>query len=336
MKRFLCTLAPVREKGVALIMVLLAMTLLVLLAAGMAQLQSLRVFRAGHYLAQQQGFSVALGAEDFARRVLEQDFEQDKEDGQMVDSLDEFWAANAAVLPLDDQGVVEVQIDDLGGRFNLNDLVTSSGQVNTLARDRFSRLLMALGITDIHVDALIDWIDENDETLSAYGAEDGEYLLAEPGYRAANQPFVSVTELRLIDGMTEEAYQALKPHVAALPVHDAGININTATGPVLQSLHKDLTEEVIASVLERRKEEAFTSLQDFLALPELAGLGITARELTLQSHFFEVVSRITYDERVVNLVSMVYRNTQGGVRTVHRDIGQKNRITKEPYTISEG
>lgn len=327
---------PGRQSGVALIMVLLAMTLLVLLAAGMTQLQSLRVYRAGHYLAQQQGFSVALGAEDFARRVLEQDFEQDEEDDQMVDSLDEFWAANSAVLPLDDQGVVEVQIDDLSGRFNLNDLVSSSGQVDTLARERFERLLMVLGITGIHVDALIDWIDENDETRSAYGAEDGEYLLAEPGYRAGNQPFVSVTELRLIEGMSEEIYQALKPYVAALPVHGAGINVNTAPGPVLQALHEDLTEDEITSVLERREEEPFTSLQDFLALPEFAGLGLSAAGLTVESRFFEVVSRITYDERVVNLVSTVYRNGEGEVRTIHRDVGQKNRITKEPYTISEG
>jgi general secretion pathway protein K len=58
--------------------------------------------------------------------------------------------------------------------------------------------------------------------------------------------------------------------------------------------------------------------------------------LTLQTRFFEVVSRITYDNRVVNMVSTVFRSPEGEVRTVHRDSGQKNRITKEPYTFSEG
>lgn len=154
---------PRRQSGVALIMVLLAMALVVLLAAGMTHQQSVRVFRTGHYLAQQQGYSVALGAEDFARRILTRDFEDDKEDNAMVDSLDEFWAANAAILPLDDQGVVEVQVDDLSGRFNLNDLVTATGQVDTLAKERFNRLLMVLGISAIHADALVDWIDANDE-----------------------------------------------------------------------------------------------------------------------------------------------------------------------------
>ncbi|WP_040886658.1 type II secretion system minor pseudopilin GspK [Marinobacter santoriniensis] len=324
------------ERGVALIMVLLALALVVMLAAGMTRQLNIRVFKAGHYLAQQQGYSIALGAESFARRILTRDFEDDKDDNAMVDSLDEVWASNSAILPLDENGVVEVQIDDLGGRFNLNDLVTASGQVDTLAKDRFARLLQALGINGISADTLIDWIDANDQTISAYGAEDGQYLMADPGYRAANQPFTSVTELRLVEGMTEEIYQALKPYVAAVPVSGVGINVNTASGPVLQSLHEKLSESDIESVLKKREEQPFENVQDFLALPEFAGLGLTAAELTVQTRFFEVVSRITYDNRVVTMVSTVFRNGEGKVRTISRDTGQKNRITKEPYTISEG
>ena len=325
-----------RQRGVALIMVLLAMALVVMLTAGMTQQQSIRVFKAGHYLAQQQGVSIALGAEAFARQILVRDYEEDKEENKMIDTLDEFWAMNSAVLPVDDAGVVEVQIDDLGGRINLNDLVTGNGQVDPLTKDRLTRLLAALQISEITVDVLIDWQDENDQTISAYGAEDGQYLSAEPGYRAGNQPFASVTELRLIDGMTEEIYQALAPHVAALPVSGLGINVNTATGAVLRSLSDELTDAQAKAILEKREEEPFENLQDFLALPEFAGLGLTSAGLGLQTRFFEVASRITYDDRVVNMVSTIFRNPEGEIRTVRRDTGQKNRITKEPVTISEG
>jgi len=327
---------PSHQTGVALIMVLLAMALVVLLAAGMTKQQSLRVYKAGHYLAQQQGQSIALGAEEFARRILVRDFEEDKEKNLLIDSPDEFWAMHAAVLPLDESGVAEVQIDDLGGRINLNDLVTPNGQVDPLTKDRLSRLLVALGITGLNVDTLIDWTDPDDQTSSAYGAEDGQYLMAEPGYRAANQPFVSVTELRLIEGMTEEIYVALRPHVTAVPVSGIGINVNSATGPVLMSLHQDLNEAQAESIIAKREEERFESIQDFLAMPEFSGMGLKANGLTLQTRFFEVVSRITYDNRVVNMVSTVFRNPEGEVRTVHRDTGQKNRISKEPYTFSEG
>jgi general secretion pathway protein K len=328
--------SPVQQRGVALIMVLLAMVLIVMLAAGMTQQQSVRVFKAGHYLAQQQGASIALGAEAFASRMLVRDFEEDKEDNKMVDSLDEFWAENAAVLPIDDNGVAEIQIDDLSGRINLNDLVAANGQANPLIKERVTQLLAALGITAFRVDALIDWIDNDDQTVSAYGAEDGQYLMTNPGYRAGNQPFVNVTELRLIDGMTEEAYEALQPHVATLPVTGLGINVNTATAEVIRSLSDKLTEAQAASILEKRKEGRFENVQDFLAQPELAGLGLKSTDLSVRSHFFEVISRITYDDRVVNMVSMVFRNPEGKVRTVQRDTGQKSRITKEPYTISEG
>ncbi|MDI9245299.1 type II secretion system minor pseudopilin GspK [Marinobacter sp. CHS3-4] len=331
------------QRGVALIMVLLAMALVTLIAAGMAPKQELRIFSAGHYLAQQQGYSIALGAEAFANRILVRDFEDDKEDNGLVDSLDELWASNSAVLPVEttEEGdarviaVAEVQIDGLGGRLNLNDLVPGGDSVDPVSKDRFSALLEVLEITEFRVDALIDWIDTNDQTITAYGAEDGRYLVADPAYRAANQPFTSVTELRLIEGMTEEAYRALLPHVAALPVSGAGINVNTATAEVIAALHTELSLAQGKAVVEKRAEEPFETVQEFLKLDEFAGLGLKTAGLKVNTHFFEVVSRITYDNRVANLISTVYRSPEGEMQTVRRDTGQKNRITKEPVSVPE-
>ncbi|GGY67130.1 type II secretion system protein K [Marinobacter zhanjiangensis] len=319
----------------ALIMVLLSMALIVMMIAGMMQQQSVRVFRAGHFLAQNQGYSIALGAESFAKQILFQDLESDREDNEPVDSPDELWWKHSAVLPLDDGGVAEVQIDDLSGRINLNDLVSPTGAIDQTTRDRLMRLLMVLGITDVHVDALIDWIDPDEEPLSAYGAEDGQYLMKEPPYRAANQPFASVTELRLIEGMTEEAYRLLRPHVAALPVSGTGINVNMASTAVIRSLHQQISEAQAKAVAERREEEPFLTTRDFTALPEFAGLGLKPRGLNVSSEFFDVVSRITWNGREVNLVSTMYRSRDGEFAVVRRDTGQKHRITKEPYGVSE-
>lgn len=324
------------QRGVALIMVLLAMALVVILATGMTRQQSLRIFKAGHYLAQQQGLNVALGAEVFASQILTKDHDEDDKANTPVDSLDEFWAANSALLPLDDGGMAEIQLDDLGGRLNLNDLIGSDNKPDPLSRERLDRLLQNLQITGLTADVFIDWVDANDQTLSAYGAEDGQYLLAQPGYRAANQPFSSVTELRLLEGMTEEHYQLLRPHVAALPVSGLGININTASAEVLQTLHTQLSAAQIGAVIDIRNKQRFEDIEDFMALPQFAALGLTTQGLTLQTHFFEVVARITYDNQVMHMVSTVYRDSQGRVSILHRDTGQKNRITKAPFTISEG
>jgi general secretion pathway protein K len=329
---------PMRNKhqGVALIMVLLAMALIIMLATGMVREQSLWVFKASHHKAQQQGYSIALGAETLGRQMLIRDFEDDQDEDLMIDSLDERWAIGAAILPLDENGVVEVQIDGLGGRINLNELVTPAGKVDQLTRSRVQRLLQALGITGISVNALIDWIDEDDQPTGAAGAEDSLYLTEEPSYRAGNQPFVSISELRLIAGMTESAYETLRPHVVVLPVTGSGINVNTASAPVLMSLHENLTEAIAGVIIEKREEARFESIKDFLSLPELAGMGLTSRGLTLKTSFFDVVCRITYDNRKVNMVSRVFRSAKGEVQTVHRDLSQNNRITREPYTLSEG
>ncbi|WP_421842515.1 type II secretion system minor pseudopilin GspK [Marinobacter algicola] len=326
-----------RQSGVALIMVLLAMALVVMLATGMTQQQSVRVFRISHYLAQQQGYSVALGAEAFAQRTLVQDYENDKENNKMVDSLNEDWAKYAAVIPLDSNGVAEVEIRDLGGKINLNDLVLPSGQVDAITKERITRLLEVLNINSLNVDALVDWIDQDDQTVSAFGAEDGRYLSADPAYRAGNQPFVNVSELRLIAGIKPEDYRALLPYVTALPIRGLGINVNTAMAPVLRSLYEELTQAQAEAILEERLEERFETVQEFLALPAFAGSGIKSTGLGLQTRFFEVVSRITYDDRVANLISTVYRSPKGEMQTVHRNTGRRIRISddKERFNYSE-
>ncbi|MDO3722099.1 type II secretion system minor pseudopilin GspK [Marinobacter sp. chi1] len=332
-----------RQKGIALIMVLLAMALVVMLATGMTKQQTIRVFKAGHFLSQQQGTSIALGAEAYARVQLFTDHENDQEDSSLVDTPFEDWAGNSAILPLDDGlGVVQAQIDDLGGRINLNDLVNENGEVDLLTQQRLERLLIALDIDSIEVAKLIDWIDSNDQPVileGGYGAEDGQYLSQEPGYRTGNQPFANVSELLLIEGVEPEDVAALREHVTALPVTGLGINVNFASPEVLQSLHEDLTPGHIADIEEALEEsQGFDDLQEFLALNPFAGLGLNRQGLSVRTHFFEVAARITYDNRIVYLHSTIYRNGEGEMQTVSRDFGRKIKDDdfKDPVNFSEG
>lgn len=325
-----------KQRGVALIMVLLAMALVVVLATGMISQQSLRVFRASHYLAQQQGYTIATGAETFARSLLYRDYQDDQEAGSLVDSPDEFWARYALILPMDIDGLVEIQIEDLGGRINLNDLVGPTGQVNERVREQLQRLFRIQDITTVSVDAVIDWIDADGDMTGAGGGEDSSYRTLDPPYLSANQPFVSVSELRLMPGMTEQAYHSLRPNVSALPRGGAGINVNMAPLPVLQSLAEELTERQALLLVEHREQQVYNSVSDFLAQPLVEGIGLARQGLTVNSSYFEVVSRITYAGQEVTMVSTVFRNGEGEVQTLHRDISQRRRMTREPYTFSEG
>ncbi|MGI9286223.1 MAG: general secretion pathway protein GspK, partial [Pseudomonadales bacterium] len=104
------------------------------------------------------------------------------------------------------------------------------------------------------------------------GAEDDYYADLDIPYRAGNRPMLSASELRLVKGMTPELYQALLPHIVALPPGTA-ININTATVNVLRSMGSDSAGDqfgpvdlaIIESVLERRQEELQLETEYFLA-----------------------------------------------------------------------
>lgn len=324
---------PSGQRGVALIMVLLAAALATSLAAGMMSRQTLMIERASHHLGQQQARSLALGAEVFARQVLFRDWEKDRQDNKLVDHPTEPWVQYAATLPVE-SGVVEVQVNDLQGRINLNDLVNAQGAVNPLVRDRVINLLLALDITSLRVEQLIDWIDDNDQPAGAYGGEDGSYLGASPPYRAANRPFADVSELRLMESLTSEDFRLLNNHVTALPLTSQGINVNMATDAVLRSLDGRITQGQAESIVAYRKETPFENVQDFLARPEFAGLGLQANELTVQSHFFESATQVAVGGRTYRLVSMLYRDNDGVLSVLSRNAGEhaiitKNRVTAE-------
>ena len=107
-------------------------------------------------------------------------------------------------------GRIELAIADLERRFNLN-AVTGAENLQ-----RLKRLMVQLELDPNLADAWLDWID-HDETVYGFGAEDEDYLLLEPAYRAANQSAVSTSTMLAVEGFTKSVQQRLLPHVALLP-----------------------------------------------------------------------------------------------------------------------
>ena len=82
----------------------------------------------------------------------------------------------------------------------------SDGERDGLNYQRLQRLLGVLELSPAIADAVADWID-GDSTVSGAGAEDLDYLRADPPYRAANRAMVHPGELRWIQGVDEDATQ---------------------------------------------------------------------------------------------------------------------------------
>lgn len=337
---------PGSQRGVALIIVLMAFALGSILAAGMMSRQDLMIQRAGNYLTQSKAQSLALGAEAFGRQLLYRDMEESAQQGngedgedddsrtQGVDHRRERWARAAVALPVE-EGAIEAQINDLQGKLNLNSLVGANGKVNERSQKRFERLLIALDVRSVRVETLIDWIDGNDQRTGGGGAEDGDYMAMDPPYRAADQPFVHVSELRLMQGISEEDYEKLRPHVAALPTREGTINVNFASAPVIRSLHERISEGQAEAVVSAAEETPFETVDDFLARPEFSGLGLKPEGLGVTTSFFEIAARVSVGGSVHRLVSLVQRNEQGDVVTLSRDSGRTGLITKERIQASE-
>jgi general secretion pathway protein K len=322
---------PQGQQGVALIIVVFVMALVTLIAAGLGKQQNFFVKKSINQFNQQQGTDLTLSAEAFARQVLYKDWEEDKKDNQFMDDEKELWAEFAVAFPME-LGLIEMQVDDLQGRFNLNSLVDAKGKVNAYQVKRLQRLLDGLGIVSIPAEKIVDWLDEDSESYEYKGAEDEAYLIGDNPYRAANGRMGHLSELMLIEGMTAEDFALLKEHVTVLPTSEAALNVNTCSKVLLMSLSEKISAESAEAIIEKRRETPFKSIADLNQLPEMPAIP-DLKNVSVKTHYFSAAIRVTIGERITRLVSNLYRSDDGKLGVFSRDFGQKNIITKKQVML---
>jgi general secretion pathway protein K len=271
-----------RQRGVALVTALLVVSLATVAAVAMATRLHVDVRRTGNLLHGEQAYAYALAAESWAEVILGRDANDSK-----IDTLAEDWATALPPIAVEG-GFVSGRIEDLQGRFNVNNLVGADGKASKPDLEYFKRLLGLLDVEPGLATALLDWIDADIDTTFPDGAEDDIYLLETPPYRAANRPLVSTSELRLVKGYSAEIIALLEPYITALPEPTA-LNVNTASPLLLQALHAELGPTDAEQILEARGEEGFAEQGSFLALDALAGLQLDV-DVDIKSDWFRVLT----------------------------------------------
>ncbi|MDX1724782.1 MAG: type II secretion system minor pseudopilin GspK [Pseudomonas sp.] len=305
------------QRGVALITVMLVVAVATVVCAGIIARQQLSIRSSANQLHVRQAWHYALGGETLAKAVLRRDLQQG-DPRAPVDHLGEPWAQPLVPFALDEGGELRVRILDPTGRFNLNSLVRQ-GQANEAALGQFRRLLLGLQIDAPYAERLLDWLDADQEPSGGYGAEDNQYLLVQPAYRAANRTLVDVSELRLLLEMSETDYQRLLPWVSALPT-DAALNVNTASARVLASLAEGLPLSTAEGLVARRAGQGYVDVPSFLA--QLPGLSVQSQGLAVGSQYFQVISEVSVGERRQVLRSTLQRASDGKLYVLSRDLGQ--------------
>ena len=337
---------PDKQKGVALITALFIFSLVAIAAVAMADRQALDIRRTENLIHYDQAYMYALGAEKWAGQLLLRD--EDKQ----VDSLDEPWMTNDLVAIPVEGGSIGGFIRDATARFPINDLVNSDGAKQEVYVRAFQRFVdyMTSGnncgeqssFNPDLANVVLDWIDKN-EQVEVGGAEDMEYLTGERPYRTANQPMVSISELRPLKNLIAEEYNCFvgdaehPPLINAINDHEVTINVNTAPAAVLQSIHNRIDDKVLQVILKGREEEPYKDTAAFISTlkKELAfdekdpeqkkeadqfDKEMKELKLSVGSQYYEVTSLAQIGRMQVTVISLLKREGNK-ITTLQRSIG---------------
>jgi len=313
--------APSRQRGVALITAVLIVAMASIAAVAMTHTLQLSIRRTGNILAMDQYYLYTLGSEAWARGMLIRDLRDNNQKG--YDGLDEDWAKELPPTPVEG-GVVQARTHDLQARFNLNNLYlaneSSEEEKQRVARELalFQRLLALLEIEESVAQATADWLDQDINPQFPDGAEDNTYLNNERPYRTGNGPMGSVTELRLIQGVTQENFAKLSPYLTVLP-EATPINVNTADPLLLRAVVNDLDEAAAEQLASDRKENPFKDKAAFIE--KLKGLfdenKVKSEEIdpviSVSSRFYQLETQVRMEDVSQSLHSMLYKGDKGVV-----------------------
>ena len=306
-------------RGVALITAMLVTAMVSLVALEMMRRQQLDIRRTANIFGYDQAWLYSQSMEAWSTQVLIRDASQGP-----VDHLLEEWAQRLPPLPVEG-GEVVGEVIDQQGLYNLNNLLNGA-LIDPIEFVHFQRLLLVLGIpvdiTEQLANALADWLDPDQDRRFPGGAEDQDYLLNQPPYRAANGPLRSVSELRLVKGFTPEIYALVAPVVTALPERTP-ININTAPLPIILSLVPDMRPIDAEALIEGRGARGYQDVASFSGLPIIAvnaPLLTQGTGISVGSHWFLAHGRATIEHLSLEFYSLLFRN-QGQVVAVQRATG---------------
>ncbi len=187
---------------------------------------------------------------------------------------------------------LSIKVEDENSKFKINSIIYTNGVTNEKALLSLKKLLEYLNINPSLALAIADWIDP-----------DSEPRLSDSEYNAKNSYLWSVDELKFIEGVDKKIFDTISPFIT---IYGNGkININTARLPVLVSLHTDMTETLAKKIIDYRESTPF---EDVTHVQRVSGIETIGQSLIgtiiVKSSTFRVTAKATVNEitRVVESV----------------------------------
>jgi general secretion pathway protein K len=303
------------QRGAALLLAMLAVTLVATLAAAGAWQQWRGVEVEAAERSRQQSAWILTGALDWARLILREDARAGG-----ADHLAEPWAVPlqesrlSSFLAIDKNNNTELDqeaflsgsMTDLQSRLNVTNLV-ENGKISNSGLSSFSKLFELLNLPQ---QELLGFADNLRSALDN-SAEGQSQQLA---------PLVvqRVSELRSL-GLSQESLTALTPFITVLPQRTP-VNLNTASAEVIYAAVPKLDLAGARRLVQERERTHFKTVGDASKLFPTIADQFSDGQLSVATRYFEVIGALRIDDTTVQERSLVQRDGIE-VRTLWRERG---------------
>ncbi len=308
-----------RQRGIALIVVLLIVAVVSVVAANITTRNQIAVKRTINLADYDQAYWYAISAEELAKKVLKQDL--DDSEGKV--HLQQYWAQSDVIFPVEN-GQIKGTITDMRSCFNVNALSVNAPrpdqiggrQKKPLAVEQFTDLLINLGMEPFNAEKLAynikDYIDDGTRP-NPFGGGDAVYESRDVPYRAARTLMSHRSELRAVIGVTRDVYRKLEPYVCAIPGNNQQVlNVNTIKADHAALLAAMLKNKISVgeaqSVINQRNADGYDDISDFWATPELSGEAgdqLLKSAFAVKSDYFALDAAAKVDDAVFRLESVL-------------------------------
>ena len=288
-------MVPQKERGAALLTVLLLVAVMATVAATALDRIGVGTHLAANAAAVGQGRAWLESAELLATTRIDDLLAYDRK------TLGAGWLGVERRITMPGGAAVRARIEDGGNCFTLNSLVSKQQDGRLIAGpqaiNQFADLMMMIGIDQTEARRIAasasDYID-SDSFPQDLGAEDGGLILP------ANHLMADASELRAVAGVTDRQYDLLSRWICALPIPElSGINVNTLLAeqaPLLALVSPGRINPPRArAAIEQRPAGGFDDALDFWQLPRLAGIELPSGavdQVKVRTSFFVVKARV--------------------------------------------
>ena len=224
-----------KQRGVALILVLWVLSILTLMASSFTLTMRRETASLSHVKENAQALEQAKSGLALAQAMLLQEDENKR------------WRVDGSIYEIEsDDAVTRIRIFSETGKIDLN-----SAPQNLLHYVLQFAPLEKQAQLELE-NAILDWRDE-DENTRPFGAEKPEYKAAKLSYAPRNKPFRAFEELQMLKGMTAQVLAWMQPIFTIYAAGQTEVEVAVAPREVLNVLPEIDVNLLDAYFLEKQK-----------------------------------------------------------------------------------